>query len=251
MRSPRALTALTVAAALMVAGCGSGSDRDAAGTSTTAPAPTSTVAPSTTVAATTTSEAPTTSEATTTTTAPAAAPSLDELQSADIPAMCQHPAATLVDGVDTSLSVDDGIFRLLATLPSGGTSHVVGVPSDAGPLTAVVAECNAGGVGWPNPILFFGPGGTFYGGTFLTGPTIDDAGTRSASWDQAWADAEAAAPGRDGVTSIALDGEHVVVTTSAELPDDSSCCPTGVVTVTIAPAGGQIEVVELTRTDPG
>lgn len=251
MRSPRALSVLTLAAALAVSSCSSGSDGDATPTTSTTPATASTGGTSTTGGEdTTTTTGPTsTTEGSTTTSTPAAAPSLDELKSADIPAMCQHAATTLVDGADPSLDTDDGAFRLLDRLPDGGPSHLVGVPSDAGPLTVVVAECNAGGVGWPNPILFFGPGGTFYGGTFLTGPTIDDAGTPSAPWEQAWADAEAAAPGRDGVSAIALEGKTVVVTTSAELPDDSSCCPTGQVTVRIAPVGGQIEVVELTRTD--
>lgn len=252
MRSPRPVYALLSAVALTTAvAAGCGSDDGDSSTATTAPVETTTtVADSTTTeppATTATTEAPTT----TTTEPAAAAPTFAELQTASIPAMCLHPATTLVDGEDTSLAENEGVFALRDALPSGEPAHIEGVPSDSGPLTVVVARCNGGGVSWPDAVLFFSAGAEFYGGTFLSAPTVEDAAPATGSWEGAWDAVGASGPGREGVSAIALDRDAVVVTTSVELPDDGACCPSGEAEVRLVPSGGQIEVDGITRTDPG
>jgi len=259
MRSPRPLTALVFSAGVLVAvatGCGSDDDTAASTTSTEA-APTTTAADTTTTAddTTTTTTEPsgstTTTDDVTTTTEVAAGPTLEEIKGASIPALCLHPPTTLVDGEDTTLAPNQGVFELLDALPSGEPAYVEGVPSDAGALTVIVARCNAGGVSWPNAVLFFSSGGTYYGGTFLQAPTAEDEAPATGSWEGAWDRVGGTGPGRDNVSTLALDGDAVVLTTTVGLADDGACCPSGEATVRLRPAGGLIEVDDITRTDPG
>ena len=114
-------------------------------------------------------------------------PTLDELADAEIPAMCGHDATQLVGGQDVTLGTYDGEFVLLDELGSGKQSWAT-FSSPDGPLTVVVARCNAGGVGWPNPIMFFGPGPEFYDSSFLD--------------DYNWESIGLYAPARDGVEAI-------------------------------------------------
>jgi pimeloyl-ACP methyl ester carboxylesterase len=162
-----------------------------------------------------------------------AAPGWDEIKGASIPAMCRHDATTLVDGEAGSLGDTEGVFELWRTLPDGTPSMVSPVPSEAGPLTAVVAHCNAGGVAWPNPVLFFAPGGEFHAATDLfTGFDWEAEGL--------WG------PGRDGVSAITLDGDEVVVTTSALTEDDPECCASTTATVRLGVGGGEVKAISIT-----
>lgn len=230
------LGALIIAAGLLVSGCGSGDD--AARTTDTGAADTTTTAPATTEPATTTTStttAPATTEPTTTTTSttaptttappttapPASAPTWDEIKGAEIPSLCGHPPTTLVEGRHTGIAENMGIFELLQQLPNGGPALVPGVPSpDAGPLTAVVADCNQGGVAWPHLLVLFAAGGEYYASTDL--------------FEADWASVGLYGPGRSGITEMSIDGEGLILLVAAERQGDASCCPTGSGTVSVA-----------------
>lgn len=231
-----------VVASLLLSTCGTnGSSGDSSSPTTSAVVATTELA-TTTVPASSTS----TTSATTTTTVPApTSPTFDELEGASIPGMCTHESTTLVDGKDPNLEPQDGVFELQSTLRRDGSSGTVeGIPSEAGPLTAIVATCNAGGVSWPNPVLFFAPGGEFYAATFLDGPD-GTGGTLTSEWDAQWEAAGAVAPARDGIISIERAGDAVTVVLDAEMAGDASCCPSGRVTVTVRPVDGTIELVDI------
>lgn len=166
--------------------------------------------------------------------APAAdGPTWDEIKNASIPAMCTHPPTTLVEGRDVTLAESQGHFSLQRTLRNGQPGLVTGVPSEAGPLTAVVVSCNAGGVGWPNQVMFFSEGGVYYAHTdFL---------------DADWKSAGLIAPGRDGISGIWLRGSEVEIYTSAEHQSDPSCCPTGSALVRMRAENGTIRITSLTE----
>lgn len=163
----------------------------------------------------------------------AAGPTWDQIKNASIPAMCSHPPTTLVDGKDVTVGASDGYFELLRTLSNGEPGFVTGVPSaDAGPLTAVVVSCNAGGVGWPNSIMFFSNGGKYYGYSDLY-EGVD------------WEGQGMNAPGRDGVMGMWLKGAEVEVYTSAETGNDASCCPSTAALLRLRPGNGRIVVTSL------
>ena len=149
-RSTRTLTFLT-GALLLGAGCSSGD-----------------VSPSATVSALATSESSTrvesspTGQSSTTTTDPATGSSgndrvtiADLLASAEVPARCDMPKQTLINGAtDPSFSprsgwliLDDGVGPIAADLNGDGNQELV-----------VRFGCTAGGVGWPELLLVYTPG---------------------------------------------------------------------------------------------
>lgn len=156
------------------------------------------------------------------------APTWDQIKNAEIPAMCMHDPARLVDGEDVGLGEYEGYFHLLQRLESGQPGIVQGVPSDAGPLTAVVVSCNAGGVAWPNDVMFFAPDETVYGVLY------DD---EDLNWNRLRID-----PAREGIQSIRLVDGQVEVTTRAQIGDDAMCCPSGMGTIRMRAENGRIVV---------
>jgi hypothetical protein len=155
------------------------------------------------------------------------APTWDEIKGASIPGLCSHPPTTLVDGKDVTLGEYDGYLELLQTLPSGSPGIITVPSNDAGPLTAVVVSCNAGGVGWPDSIAFFKPSGEFYG--------YHDLFT-----DLDWESEGMSGPGRDGVGYLNVDGSTLSVYTSATYPSDAECCPSTGAWVQLAPGDGTV-----------
>jgi pimeloyl-ACP methyl ester carboxylesterase len=163
---------------------------------------------------------------------PPESPTWEEIKDASIPGVCQHPPTTLVDGVDVTLSADQGVFELLPSLPDGRPGMVRDVPSnDAGPLTAVVVRCNAGGVGWPNSVMFFSDGGRYYGVHDLY-EGID------------WEGIGLSGPGRDGLQEVTLEDGQVLVFTMAEALDDPQCCPSTSASLRLRARDGRIEATE-------
>lgn len=153
---------------------------------------------------------PTTTPAPTVVQAPTA-PTWEQIKGAQIPGFCTHPPTTLVEGRDVTLGPDQGRFELTPIL-SGGAGIVRGLQSPDGPLTAVVASCTAGGVGMPNTIMLFAPGGSYYGSNELS-EGVD------------WAGAGMSGPGRDGVSQIILHNGRLGVSTLALMDSDAECCP--------------------------
>ncbi|MGN6695967.1 MAG: hypothetical protein ACTHN0_17450 [Aquihabitans sp.] len=137
-----------------------------------------------------------------------------------------------------TLAPNEGFFELEPDQGPNYQGLVSGVPSnDAGPLTAVVAGCNAGGVGWPNLVLFFADGGRFYGASDLY-EGVD------------WEGAGLSGPGRDGVYGIYLQDGVFGVLTSAEGPEDAACCPSADATLTMHAESGRI-VIDSVEQDIG
>lgn len=155
------------------------------------------------------------------------APTWDEIKGASIPGLCTHPPTTLVDGKDVTLGEYDGYLELLQTLPNGSPAMITVPSNDAGPLTAVVVSCNAGGVGWPDSIAFFEPSGDFYG--------YHDLFT-----DLDWESEGMSGPGRNGVGYLAVDGSTLSVSTSATYPSDADCCPSTGASVQLVPRDGTV-----------
>ena len=168
------------------------------------------------------------------------APGWDEIANAQIPEVCGHPPTTLVNGRHTAIEEGHGVLELLPTIGDGAPGFIQGLPSHQGvPLTAVVATCNGGGVGWPSELLLFGPGGDFYASSALV---EDDEATD-------WKSAGLSYPGRDGITALAIDGDQLVLTVQAELSSDASCCPSAVAEVRATPKEGQLVIDEIQRID--
>lgn len=185
------------------------------------------------------------------------APTWDEFKNASIPGQCTHPPTTLVDGKDPSLvnepgKPDPGIYELLQTLnnPNASSSspgYLQGLPSDdAGPLTVVVVSCNAGGVGWPNDIVAFRPGGTYYDEVSLMGHMSGDIGTLSYDADSLWPAAGLEGPARDGIWKITLQGDVLDVYTGASVDGDYGCCASSFAVVKISAGGGKLHIDSVT-----
>ncbi|MBS1847192.1 MAG: hypothetical protein JST73_02855, partial [Actinobacteria bacterium] len=204
-------------------------------TSTTAAPPTQ---------ATTTTVAPTTTQA-------PQAPTWAQFANASIPAVCAKPPTKLVDGKNVTLTEQQGIYQLEQTLGAGNTSGIAqGLPSDAGPLTAVVVNCNAGGVGWPNDIAAFGPGGVFYDETSLNGHVTGDSFDTMRQVDEAgplWQASGLMEPARGGVDSIRIDGNALVVSTLALNQGEAECCATGHAIIRISAHGHQLHIDSVTN----
>jgi hypothetical protein len=193
MQFPVALLAVVVAVALAAAGCDSGSGDDGADRGDP--------------------------------------PSFEALLSSRIPAMCEHEPTRLVDGEDVEVDSLHGLFELQRKLRDGGRSWVQLPQTPEGPLTAVVATCNAGGVGWQNPILFFGPGGHYKFHTFM--------------YDYDYASLGLDAPMRDGVRAISADGSRLIVDLNMYKLGEGGCCFTGYAIVALEPRDGEVRVVDV------
>lgn len=163
-------------------------------------------------------------------------PTYEELLSADIPEMCGHQPTTLVDGNDVKVEPHDGYFRLNETL-SAGSPGWVSFASPAGPMTAVVASCSAGGVGWPNVIMFIGPGPSYYAQTFLD--------------DYDWRAIGLNGPGRDAIRAMRADGGRLVVDVGMYLGNEGECCWSGSALVAVEPRGGNASIVAVSDYDVG
>ena len=166
------------------------------------------------------------------------------VKDADIPSLCEHPPSVLHNGRDLNIPDGAGRFELNRRLRSGWPAIVTNVPSDAGPLVAVVATCDAGGVSWPNQIVFFSSTGSFYASTDLFGSASN---AHDSLWDTEGLDG----PARDGVVTMTAGGAGVGVEVLAESPNGASCCPHGAATVTFHPAGGRIIVDRVVRVPAG
>lgn len=164
-------------------------------------------------------------------------PTWDEIKDAEIPSMCEHEPTTLVDGEDVTTPPELGGFTMVQVLENGSTGMVTDVPSDAGPLTAVIVNCSAGGVGWPDQVMFFGPGGTYV--------------THVALWEGDWEGSGLASAGRNGAEGIFVDGDEVDVYTTALLPDDIECCASSYAHVRIRVDGTEARVVSVEEADGG
>lgn len=151
------------------------------------------------------------------TTAPAEAVTKKRLMNSWVPSMCEHPAGRLVDG---KLPEDDD--------PNNGSVEVS--RTAVGPLAqgkgkwgAVAIRCNAGGVAWPDHLLFYRPNGKFVRGVDLFAVTKG---------------------GREFVTKLAISKRRVRVRVEGiNQGDEAACCGTASASLTFRVKPGTKKVV--------
>lgn len=155
------------------------------------------------------------------------------MQSARIPSQCGHKPTKLVKGKHTGILPGRGMFELLRTLYSGKSGIIANVPSSAGPLTAVVADCHQGGVSWEHQILFFGPGAKFVASTDL--------------YNANWARHGLTGPARNGVESMKRTANGLSLDVLASRLSDAACCASARATVNVKVSGGKVSVTSIKR----
>ncbi len=94
--------------------------------------------------------------------APAPSLALADLLTADVPALCDHPAGTLVDGALPGIAELAGSAGLpsvlIDELHSGAESSeyaLIGSDLDEQPFLAAIMHCDMGGVSWPNTVVVY------------------------------------------------------------------------------------------------
>jgi hypothetical protein len=110
-----------------------------------------------------------------------------DLLSAPVPAQCRHPAGRLQGGRLPIAPDDSGYGLLELAHPAPVFADLTG---DRVGDAAAVYHCTAGGVTWPDTVLFYGPGPTLLGAA----PLVDVTQTEHSD-----------------VTALAADGADVVV----------------------------------------
>lgn len=124
-------------AMVFLAGCGS--------TGSSQPQPTASVIPVIVVA-----DAPSTATAT--------APALDDILTAPVPSLCDHPPGTLVDGSLPGLPENGGVVELAGYVDGSWAEEPLvdtWVDVDGRAYAAAVINCNQGGVSWPQHVLIY------------------------------------------------------------------------------------------------
>ncbi|MEO6469247.1 MAG: hypothetical protein ABIP21_09105 [Acidimicrobiia bacterium] len=83
---------------------------------------------------------------------------ISQLVSAPVPSLCEHPAGQLVDGSLPGIPEIDGSVSIEMVDPP---PMITDLNDDGTDELVAVANCNRGGVGWPNSLLVYGSGLTF------------------------------------------------------------------------------------------
>jgi pimeloyl-ACP methyl ester carboxylesterase len=155
--------------------------------------------------------------------------SADELRSAPVPPLCRFPAGRLVDGRLPNQPASAGEPPTLITGRNGNSLVALGDLDGTGAADgAAVVNCNAGGVGWPDSIVFWaaGPEGPRLLGAYDMVDAVGDA--------------------RGGTTRLTYGRGGTVVVESLDAREwDSGCCPSGRARVTLAWDGRNVVAREV------
>lgn len=157
---------------------------------------------------------------------------VDQLLTAPVPSLCEHPAGTLVDGelpgipeMDGGVSVDlDLRPPVIADLDGDATEEIV-----------AVFDCNRGGVGWPSSLLLYGPGLTLLD-EFKLEELVDN-GLPEYEGD------------RSGTRSLEVRDGQLHVGWLAHRAGDTGAGPTLPVDLILDVQNGQFAIVDVTRRD--
>lgn len=85
--------------------------------------------------------------------------SAKDLLTAPVPSLCQHPAGQLVNGELPGLGTSDGFVNLaVQASPAAAAPAFADFTGDGNGDAAAVAQCSAGGVSWPEHVLFYSSG---------------------------------------------------------------------------------------------
>ncbi|WP_301120704.1 hypothetical protein [Mycolicibacterium fortuitum] len=140
--------------------------------------------------------------------APAAGSSvtLQDLLSAPVPALCQHDAGNLVNGQLPPQDSHPGSVRIAQRNDEPDRSYKVAFGNLTGTNTdaAMVTDCSAGGVPWPETVQLYTAGPTLLGGVNLGDLTHS----------------------REVVTDLSISDGVAHVNWLANGPNDGECCPT-------------------------
>jgi hypothetical protein len=142
-----------------------------------------------------------------------------DLQSAPVPALCRFRAGRLVRG---QLPRQPGVDGEPPYLPGPGAGRVAADLVALGDLdgdrigdAAAVVNCNAGGVGWPDYVVFWRRGGS--------GPALLDA----------YGMVDAVGDARSATVKLTYKDGTVVVDSADARGFDAGCCPSGRAVVTL------------------
>lgn len=143
------------------------------------------------------------------------------LQSASVPSLCGHRPGTLVRGRLSNIPVNQGMVELAAgQYRKAADMYAAGdLDGDGNPDAAAVFECNQGGVGWPDWIVFYRAGPKIMG-AFDMGSVVGDA--------------------RSSTTRISYSNRKITVETRDARYADAGCCPSGHAIVTLRWNGTKI-----------
>lgn len=169
-----------------------------------------------------------TAEALRTMTAPLTAA---DLRSAPVPALCGFPRGTLANGVLPGIPASRGIPPTLTPAFGGQDPDDLMALGDlngdgVGDAAAVV-NCNAGGVSWPDNIVFWARRGQ--------GPVVLGA----------YEMAEAVGDARNGTLELTYAEGSVTVNSLDARPFDAGCCASGRATVTLRWDGSRIVAADV------
>ena len=150
------------------------------------------------------------------------------LRSAPVPKLCVFPAGRLVNGVLPGQPPSAGIPPTLVTGSGGAPLAAFGDLDGRGAADGAAAvNCNAGGVSWPDNIVFWSASvdGPKVLGAYQMGDAVGDA--------------------RNGTTRITYGKGGVVVDTLAARPGEGGCCVSGRARVTLEWDGGKVVATEV------
>ncbi|MGV0779418.1 hypothetical protein [Mycolicibacterium sp. XJ775] len=141
--------------------------------------------------------------------APAAGRSvtLQDLLSAPVPALCQHDPGNLVNGQLPPQDSHPGSVRIAQRNDEPDRSYKVAfgnLTGGANTDAAMVTDCSAGGVPWPETVQLYTAGPTLLGGVNLGDLTHS----------------------REVVTDLSISDGVAHVNWLANGPNDGECCPT-------------------------
>ncbi|MGW4097317.1 hypothetical protein [Mycobacterium sp. NPDC004974] len=132
---------------------------------------------------------------------------LADLLSAPVPALCRHDAGTLVNGQLPPQDSHPGSVRIAQRNDEPDLSYKVAfgnLTGGANTDAAMVTDCSAGGVPWPETVQLYTAGPTLLGGVNLGDITHS----------------------REVVTDLSISDGVAHVNWLANGPDDGECCPT-------------------------
>lgn len=132
---------------------------------------------------------------------------LQELLSAPVPALCQHDPGNLVNGKLPQQDSHPGQVMIAKRNNQPDNSYKVAfgdLTGDGNIDAAMVTDCNAGGVPWPETVQLYTAGPTRLGGVNLGDITHS----------------------REVVTGMSIADGVTHITWLANGPDDPECCPT-------------------------
>jgi hypothetical protein len=136
----------------------------------------------------------------------------EDLQRAPVPALCEHDPGNLVHGQLPPQDGHPGDVGIALNYNTGAYKVAFGDLTGGAGDAAMVAHCNAGGVGWPETVQLY-----------AGGPLLDIAGpTRLGGIDLS----DLSHGGSEIVTDLSISDGVAHVTWLADGPNDADCCPT-------------------------